>query len=154
MIYCVSHFSCKMPNTRWSQLVKCEDFLHSFVMYDSKLNLYVLDHFNFKMLPGALFTSFKTKTSSKWRQSKNLWPQIIKTEILFMVWVPVLPWWCVVVQAGRQDVSVIEQEVWVLQHHRLFMRWMQELNIYMCAKALTLVLCLRCEMQGQDLQCK
>lgn len=33
---------------------------------------------------------------------------------------------CVVVvvqagrQAGRQDVSVIEEEVWVLQHHRLF----------------------------------
>ena len=25
-----------------------------------------------------------------------------------------------VVQAGRQDVSAMEEEVWVLQHHRLF----------------------------------
>lgn len=44
-----------------------------------------------------------------------------------------------VVQAGRQDVSVIEEEVWVLQHHRLFVRWMQEL---------TFALHQRCEMQG------
>lgn len=57
------------------------------------------------------------------------------------------------VQAGRQDVSVIEEEVWVLQHHCLSRRWMQGLNICMCAQALTVVLYLRCEMQGQRLQC-
>ncbi|KAK1883068.1 Breakpoint cluster region protein [Dissostichus eleginoides] len=29
-------------------------------------------------------------------------------------------WVAMVVQAGRQDVSAMEEEVWVLQHHRLF----------------------------------
>lgn len=35
---------------------------------------------------------------------------------------------CVVVvaQGSRQDVSVMEEEVWVLQRHRSLMRWMQD----------------------------
>lgn len=60
-------------------------------------------------------------------------------------------------RAGRQAdrmYLVIEEEVWVLQRHCLFRRWMQELNICMRTKPLTIVLYLRCEMQGQDLQCK
>lgn len=57
--------------------------------------------------------------------------------------------------AGRQDVSVIEEEVWVLAASSAVQKVDAGVEIpCVCTEALTVVLYLKREMQGQGLQCK